>query len=755
MFYVLRMLSKPFTSHAVIVILMQYLLFNTCHAADYTGTDSCISCHQTQYQSWQGSHHDMSMRHANNESVLGNFNQVSVNHKGQTYLFYKKADEYWVQMVDADGQQKHYKISYTFGYTPLQQYMVEFNDGRIQLIPFAWDSRKKDVGGQRWFHLYPELDKFDEFYWTNVGQNWNFMCADCHSTNVKKRFDVSKNTYQSSWVDINVGCEACHGPASEHVNWSKLKQSEQQTDKTRGFDRDLSKRVKEWKFEQGSKILIPQQAKSTDLHNTCLQCHSRRTQISDATDHVKGDLLDRYLLSDISPTLYYPDGQIYDEVFVGGSFLQSKMHKAGVSCSDCHNPHSAQLVLPKENLCFQCHLHSEYGLGKHSKHQANTEADDCVTCHMPKTLYMQIDARADHSFSIPRPDLSKLIGSPNVCSVCHEDKSNDWSIRALTKWYPDSKLASNPFAISFFGADNGNQSSANELAYIAQNPLETNIIRASAISRLAQYPSQNALITLARSVKHQDSLIRLSTIDGSANFRPQDRFQILEPLLSDSVLGVRIEAAGALALQWQGLTVAQRHAIEKPLKEYIDFQQFNGDRGFAHTNIGNIYRSKGLLDKAEESYLTAINIEPIYSNSYVNLADLYRERGNEEKSFAILMKGMKAQPKAGSLPYSAGLSLYRQNKLTDAILYFKQATMVESQNGQYWYVLALAQEKVNSKQAILSMRKAYEVSHNPEHLYALCELTLRYNDKSSDQCIKQLTPFVPENIIRKLQQKMN
>jgi hypothetical protein len=154
----------------------------------YVGTDACIDCHENEYKEWQGSDHDMAMRHADTESVLGNFNSAELVSDGKTNRFFKKGTDYWVNIADAEGKFNDYKISYTFGFKPLQQYMVEFEDGRIQLIPFAWDSRPKADGGQRWFNLYPDIKKTDEFFWTNTGQNWNFMCADCHSTNLKFQF---------------------------------------------------------------------------------------------------------------------------------------------------------------------------------------------------------------------------------------------------------------------------------------------------------------------------------------------------------------------------------------------------------------------------------------------------------------------------------------------------------------------------------------------------------------------------------------
>ncbi|WP_153913745.1 tetratricopeptide repeat protein [Shewanella sp. TC10] len=735
----------------VIFSLFAILTFsntNKVNAAEYVGVEQCVNCHQQEYKDWQTSHHDMSMRHASNESVLGNFNDASLIEHEQTHKFYRKGAQYWVNTKGPDGKFNDYQISYTFGYQPLQQYMVKFPDGRVQLIPLAWDSRDKKLGGQRWFNLYPNMQPHDEFFWTNNGQNWNYMCADCHSTNINKNYDTKTNTYNTTWSEINVGCEACHGPASKHITWAN---TPNQAGLNKGLDRNLKAKVESWDFVKGKKILLPNQSKKSDQLDTCGQCHSRRAQLNNSHDHVKKDFSDKYLLNGITEDLYYPDGQIYDEVFVLGSFKQSKMHQAGVVCSDCHNPHSTKLKAPIESICFQCHLPSEYTSAKHSQHQDGTEAAQCVTCHMPKTVYMEVDPRADHSFQIPRPDISQQIGTPNVCTSCHSKESNQWAVNALAKQFPNSTYQkSDSFAIAFAQASSGVPNSGDALSYIAQNSNEANIIRASALARISRYPGKNAMIAIMRGVKHEDPQMRLGSITGSAAFPFNDRWQIISPLLTDPVFAVRTETAGALVANWSNMSPSQQSLLSPALNEYISIQQYNSDRGFGLMNLANIHIAKGEWVKAEQYYLKAIEIEPIFASSYVNLADLYRQQGEDAKSLSILQQGIVNQPTSGVLRYSAGLNLYRQQQLNNAINYFQQATEVESDNPQYWYVLGLAQEKVNVKQAMSSLSKAYKVGKNPQHLYALCEFKIKHRDPTLQACLNSLSQIVPAQVVKQL-----
>ncbi|MEF1203222.1 multiheme c-type cytochrome [Vibrio owensii] len=730
----------------------------------YVGSEACIDCHKKETEAWQGSHHDMAMRHADEESVLGDFDDHTFTFEGKPNRFYRKGEEYWVNIQGPDGEWHDYKISYTFAWEPLQQYMVEFEDGRVQLIPFAWDSRTKQEGGQRWFHLYPDTTTKDEFYWTNTGQNWNFMCADCHSTNLEKNYDAKANTYSTTWSEINVGCEACHGPASEHVELAKQAEKSGNTIASAnhyGFDRDLGMAVKEWVYEEGHSTLQPKEIAMTHQVQTCAQCHSRRTQLNESADHVKGSFLDKYRLSLITPELYYHDGQIYDEDYVYGSFLQSAMAEKGVTCTNCHDPHTAELKIPEEAVCAQCHIASDYMPENHTFHEANTEASQCTTCHMPETTYMQVDPRRDHSWHVPRPDLSQHINTPNVCTSCHEDETNQWADQKIGEWFPNSKYRNQQhFAVAFYADSIGHRGAPDALAYSAQDSSLSDIIRASALERMGGNTGQNTLVSLARAVKHESDMIRLGAIAGSSGYEFSDRWQILEPLLSDPVLSVRAEASGALVRHYPEMNPLQRDKIKQPLEDYMAIQRFNADRGFGRTNLANVYRDLGETDKAIASYQKAIEIEPYFENSYANLADLYRAQGNDKKALETLMAGIEAQPKSSALPYSAGLAWLRVGDSVKANQYLKQAAETAERNPQYWYVYGLALEKSDVLAASKALNTAYKVGGNPQHLFAECEVLARnYKDGSVafafEQCLKQLGEFAPADVIQRLRASIN
>jgi Cytochrome c554 and c-prime len=198
---------------------------NGDEAASYVGGEACSGCHAPQAQLWKGSHHALAMQKAGEKTVLGEFAGTRVEHFGMTTSFSRSGDKFLVRTEGPDGAVHDYEIAYTFGVYPLQQYLIAFPGGRLQALGIAWDSRPKDQGGQRWFHLYPDekLKPGDPLHWTGHDQTWNYQCADCHSTDLKKNYDLATNTYATSWTDIDVACEACHGPGSRHLAWAKTR----------------------------------------------------------------------------------------------------------------------------------------------------------------------------------------------------------------------------------------------------------------------------------------------------------------------------------------------------------------------------------------------------------------------------------------------------------------------------------------------------------------------------------------------------
>ncbi len=395
----------------------------TAKTATYVGAGVCKTCHETEFKAWSGSHHDLAMQHANAATVLGDFADARFRHRGVESRFFKRGDKFMVRTDGPDGQLADYEIAYTFGVHPLPQYLSAFPGGRYQMLPIAWDARPRAQGGQRWFHLQPDekIDHRDPLHWTGIYQNWALQCAECHSTDLKKGYDAASDTYKTTYSEINVACEACHGQGSAHVDWARSARPPYGKG-DRGLPALASRWNESWRFPStDARFAVRDQPANTAAMNTCAACHARRSTLSEGRK-AGAPLEDSHRLAMLTAPNYHADGQQREEVYVWGSFLQSKMHQRGVTCMDCHEPHSLKTRAEGNALCTRCHNAAEFDAPAHHRHVTGGQGAQCVNCHMPTQNYMVIHARQDHSLRVPRPDLSQSLGSPNACTQCHTDK---------------------------------------------------------------------------------------------------------------------------------------------------------------------------------------------------------------------------------------------------------------------------------------------------------------------------------------------
>ena len=672
----------------------------------YMGRETCAQCHQEQNKLWSGSHHDLAMQHANTKTVLADFSNASFSYAGITSRFYKKNGQFIVRTDGPDGKLHDYQIKYTFGVIPLQQYLVELDNGRLQALSIAWDTRKKSEGGQRWFHLYPDerINFDDELHWTRPLFNWNSMCAECHSTNLKKNYDSKTDMFNTSWSEIDVSCEACHGPASAHIEWTKLAATSlKASDKNKGFSFLLDERKDvHWTIDVKTGSAIRNKSRESNKEiEVCAQCHSRRSAISD--NYQPGmSFSDHFMPRLIDEGLYFPDGQIRDEVYVYGSFLQSKMYHKGVTCSDCHEPHSLQLRQEGNGVCLQCHLAEKFDSKKHHFHKQDSIGALCAECHMPTRDYMVVDPRHDHSIRIPRPDLSVTLGTPNACNQCHDDKSAVWSEKQVKQWHGKPAKAYQQFAYALDASRQGNVSAGALLLEQIRNIETPNIARASAISGITPYLDQSNIKILQEGLEDSNEMVRQASITALEGLPQAMLVQLAFPLLDDPVKSVRIEAVRVLAPVPVGqLNEKTRKKYNRVKQEYVKSQMVNAERPEAQLNLGNFYAARGEVDKAINAYNAAIILENVFIPAYINLADLYRTQKDEAKAESILRNAVKMSSVNADAFYALGLSLIRQKKMTEAVTALKSASDLDSSNARYIYVYAIALNSTeNKKQAI-------------------------------------------------------
>jgi predicted CXXCH cytochrome family protein len=664
-------------------------------AAQYIGSDACASCHRPEADEWRTSQHRDAMADANDETVLGRFDGSTFSYAGTTSTFLKRDGAFYLRTDGRDGKLADFQVKYTFGLYPLQQYLVEFQDGRLQVPSIAWDARPRSEGGQRWFHLYPQerITHDDELHWTRPAQSWNFMCADCHSTGVRKNYDRAADRFETRSSEISVGCEACHGPGSRHVEWTGTLGSSQPAsrDEAKGLNVQLhERRGSTWSINPANGNAFRSQPRATEREiEVCAQCHARRGQIAEGYEAGK-PFLDHYRPALLSTPLYHADGQQRDEVYNWGSFLQSKMYAQGVTCSDCHNAHTGKVRASGNTLCAGCHLPTKYDTTSHHRHTPGGAGAACIGCHMPATNYMVVDPRHDHSLSVPRPDLSVTLGTPNACTNCHTNRTASWAASQVKAWYGHEPQGYQRFAAAFAAGDAA-ADGQDRLRSIADAIDQPPIVRATALANLDASASQATLDALARSVRDPNPLVRLGALHSLASAPPDMRLPLAAPLLFDPLKALRIEAASLLAaVPIEQLGSNGQTAFEHAAAEFVETQRYNADRVEARVNLGTFYGSRGDVAKAEQELKAAIRLEPSFAPAYVNLADLFRVLGSDAEGERVLRDGLDVAPRSGILRYALGLALVRMKRTGESLGELERATALEPGNVRFAYVYAVA-----------------------------------------------------------------
>jgi Flp pilus assembly protein TadD len=680
-------------------------------SVSFVGREKCIDCHRKAYEQWLDSDHDHSMAPASEQTVLGDFDDAIFEHRGITSRFYRRDGRYFVHTLGPGGETSEFEIAYTFGVEPLQQYLVPLPGGRLQALSIAWD-----VERQLWFHLYPnqEIAPDDWLYWTRNGQNWNGMCAECHSTNLLKGYDARTQTFDTTWSEIDVSCEACHGPGSRHVAWAEIQPM------ARPEIDDYGLVIRTSGIDNRQQVEL------------CAPCHSRRTELGDY-DHTRIDVLDNLLPALLREDLYHADGQILEEVYVWGSFVQSKMFQKEVRCSDCHDVHSLELIKPGNELCLPCHRADAYDAYEHHFHQKIHEGQPssgalCVKCHMPEQPYMVIDYRADHSLRVPRPDLTMEIGVPNACSQsgCHADKPVKWLADAYTKWYGQARK---PHFGTILAAGRAQSTQAHaELVMLAQHRLYPAIVRATALSLLRGYPGPITNRAMKRALADEEALVRHTAIDSLSVTDPAELASLVAPLLFDPVRAVRMRAAAQLArVPPELLKPYQREESDEVLAEYVEAMEYSLDFSFAGMNLGNLYAARGDLDEAERYYRTAIEVDDLFYPAKMNLAVLLSQRGRSGEAEPLLRQVLEAYPEEHEAAYSLGLLLVELNRSTEAVPFLRRASEGMPEHSRVHYNLGLLLQSLGQDTGSeAELRKALDLEpENPEYLFALAEHYLK------------------------------
>ncbi|WP_299351015.1 multiheme c-type cytochrome [uncultured Shimia sp.] len=624
--------------HARVLVVLAVLFIPTVLLASptYVGSETCIDCHEEEAEAWRGSHHDLAWTRPDEGMVLGDFSGSEFTLNGVTSRFTTEDGAYFIESDGPDGASTKYPVKDVIGIAPLQQYALETAPGRLQSFDVPWDAVKEE-----WYHIYPDqgLQSGDALHWTGPYKTWNARCAECHATDYTRNYDAVTRTYSSTQAEIGVGCEACHGPGSSHVDWAQ-EASNAVSDGTGNTGLTVD-------YANGGQELLIQQ---------CASCHSRREPFLSGSPEPGTAFHDAYRLSTLRPGLYHPDGQILDEVYVYGSFLQSKMYAEGVTCKNCHDVHAADLEQTGNAVCTQCH--SESGNGEfptlqkalyddpsHHFHEAGTEGAECKSCHMIERVYMGIDGRRDHSFRVPRPDLTVRTGSPNACNDCHNDRSPQWASRQVDRWYPQSEYRGTHFSDVFAQAQSGAPEVGTALRDLAAYNELPAIVRATALEMLQGYASPRLADELAHLLTDPEPLIRSTAAPLQRAAEPATAVERLAPLLSDDMRAVRISAVREmLGLPPNLLPEADRPAFSAAMGDLRTALQTKMDFPETHMQLGGMALATRNFPNAVSAFSEAARLDPQMVQAWSMIIRLNAALGETDAAKAALSEALAANP---------------------------------------------------------------------------------------------------------------
>lgn len=691
------------------------------HADGFAGSNTCAGCHAAETAAWTGSDHAWALKEPDADSVLGDFSGATFNRKGQTTRFFTDAGRYMVETVGPDGKVAQYPVRYAVGVRPLQQYLVETEGGRLQALDLVWDTVSR-----RWFDLYPdqENDAGNGLHWSGSYKNWQARCAECHQTGFDKGYDLKARTYQSHWSELTVSCESCHGASAAHVAAMQAT--------TKAPPASPPPMLALGPGQQGNELAA------------CGPCHARREAFSQKSPPAGSKFSDHYNLALLTPGLYFADGQQDGEVYILGSFLQSKMMARGVTCSNCHEPHSGRLLAEGNAVCTQCHSEAgradfptvarkAYDSAAHHRHADGTEAAQCVSCHMPERTYMMVDGRRDHFFRRPDPLQSKAAGAPDACTGCHADKTQAWAAERIAEWFPDADRTWQD-RTPFVAFHKGDRSPAvlEALAAYARDPARPAIVRATAAALLRDGGDPAVSDTLAPMLQDPSALMRTAAAGLFRQSAPAAKLAALGPLLSDPARGVRHAAAAELAaLDRAGMREGEQDALRKATEEYVASRNANADMPEAHMALAGLALSLRNWGAAVTAFTEATVLDPQLEEAWVMLGRLTLALGDARAAEQYLERGIQYGPRSIALLMERADLAAQGGDDAKAIDGYRRALAIDDARADIWLALASAALRVSDTALVIDASGkaiALEPGNADAHVLAAIAHYLRGNE---------------------------
>ena len=615
-------------------------------------SQQCGRCHAEQYEQWSASDHAWAWRKTNAGRDAEPFHRQKLRAHGSEITFSTTPQGRYL-LRDA-AVREPFTVHSIVGRTPLIQYLVEGKDGGLQAPSAAWDVERHE-----WFDLFEQDARLsaeglarrepgDWGHWLGRGMNWDSQCAWCHMTGFRKNYDEATDRYAATHREPGVTCIQCHRLAAAP--------DPQDGCLVARADRKLS---------------------AEQVHDNCAACHARREELDDSFR--AGDKFDDHFRLElpILPGVYWANAMQRDEAYCETGLRHSRMGAAGVTCLDCHDPHTAQLKLPQEDnsLCLRCHAdgttvgNTPTPIVKQAPAglcPPGSEGARCVECHMPASPYMARDMRRDHSFNIPDPTLSTDLGLPNACTMCHKDKDDAWAEAALARALPEQKAEKYRLRTHAVHAAVQGQGNTENLM-IALHEETVPAWRATLLELLARQPAHPDITAAARAAARDASPMVRAAAARILGAEAQS-------LLDDPSRLVRHTAAWCLLPHRQTYPLLRATRALAELKATAHHQ---ADQPTGAMQLATLAAAEGNDAEACRQYERAIRLDPASPVPYMDYAVYLAGRDKPMEALRQMLACAKIAPGNAEVQYRLALILAEVGQYRAALTAMERAVQAD------------------------------------------------------------------------------
>ncbi len=689
---------------------------------DYLGSKACARCHEVEHTQWNNSLHIKMTKPISEALIVGDFAEGTrfADH-GRAYTFGTRDGRPFMTVAFGTRAPETFSIDYTLGAKRYQGYLSTLPDGRIYVLPAFWH-----VASRRWVdwkEITPIPDDAHE-----LRQIWNVNCFNCHATNIVPGYDINAKRYRSTWTEMGIGCEACHGAGRQHVElmdaWEKDPASKPAFENS-SKNRQLSDILK---------IFSVKSSEPRRIYDTCAYCHGNKNNVFTGfrggdryTDFALPFLVSEPIPENDLQGEFWPDGRP-NRFNRPQALTMSGCFKAGaIACTNCHVAHGSRNDFSlKVNinqgrngdaLCTQCHSESRRqpaagsrqtnasasvpspepqapspkvsftgaGLSAHTFHKPESAGSRCISCHMSDVNWRLLIRRRDHTFQPPVPENTVNFGIPNACTTCHDSRTPEWAARQMDAWWGDASRRSKAawLADTMYRAGSGDATTLPDLAKLAVDRSEGFLVRASA----ADYIAQLIASTQTPGLRRTSSMSQTSFGGDTANVSAARTAGVADvtPTVVNALIGaaadpepvVRAAAVKALA------TTGQRERVLAPI-----FARLVDQSRIVRTRAAEVLVSFAIVElpgnagealkRAQQDYIASLEAFPDVASNHAARGWLEAQRGNSSEAERALDDALKVESKYAFPWVVKGVLAARAARYVEAIGFWQQAKAIDA-----------------------------------------------------------------------------